>query len=176
MLTGVSRFAKVNVFSGMNNLEDISTNPQFAALAGFTQEELEDSNLDFGNYWFSTGTPTFLIDLITRKKQLPEAFEGIKVMDLTGSTTNIKNLPLLPLLYQTGYLTIAKMERDGFGKYYYLDYPNEEVRYSFLTYVAAGFTGKDQYEIQPEVLALRDALREERTDHFIKYPQTNKTK
>ena len=41
MLTGVSRFAKANVFSGMNNLEDISENNDFATLVGFTQEELE---------------------------------------------------------------------------------------------------------------------------------------
>ncbi|MEM8523973.1 MAG: AAA family ATPase [Bacteroidota bacterium] len=221
MLTGVSRFAKVNVFSGMNNLEDISMDDQFATLAGFTQTELETSfadwlellrqkfempmeellehirfwyngfcfdgvhklynpfsilnlfsKLDFGNYWFSSGTPTFLIDLITEQKHLPETFEGIKVADLTGSTSKITNLPLIPLLYQTGYLAIDKTERDGLRKYYYLGYPNEEVRYSFLTYLAAGFVGKDQYEIQPEAIGLRDALREERAADFIKHLQS----
>ncbi len=218
MLTGVSRFAKVNVFSGMNNLEDISENQAFATVTGFTQQELEDnfgewieklnshtfqmppeelmghikfwyngfsfdgveklynpfsvlslfSNLDFGNYWFSTGTPTFLIDLIKQQKQLPETFENLKVNDLTGSSNQIKNLPLIPLLYQTGYLTISKVEREGVRKYFFLDYPNEEVRHSFLTFVAAAFVGKD-FEIQPHGIELRHALRDEKYDEFLQY-------
>ena len=130
------------------------------------------SRLDFDNFWFSTGTPTFLIDLITKQKVLPETFEGIKVADLTGSTTDIKELPLIPLLFQTGYLSITKVEREGVWRNYYLDYPNEEVRYSFITYIAAGFIGKDQYQVQPEALALRDFLKEENTDKFIKHLQS----
>ncbi len=217
MLTGVSRFAKVNVFSGLNNLQDISENRSFATLLGFTQEELEFyfgewieklnsqtfrmtpeklmahikfwyngfsfdgeqklynpfsilslfSNLDFGNYWFSTGTPTFLIDLIKRQKVLPETFENLKIADLAGSSGQASNLPLLPLLYQTGYLTLSRVVREGVRKYYYLDYPNEEVRHSFLTFLAAGFVEKDEFEIQPEAIELRHALRDERTDDFL---------
>lgn len=41
MLTGVSRFAKVSIFSGLNNLEDLSNNDEFSTIVGFTQEELE---------------------------------------------------------------------------------------------------------------------------------------
>lgn len=217
MLTGVSRFAKVNVFSGLNNLQDISENQAFASLLGFTQSELElyfgqwieelnshtfrmppeelmghikfwyngfsfdgeeklynpfsilslFSNLDFGNYWFSTGTPTFLIDLIKTQKLLPETFENLKIADLTGSSNQIRNLPILPLLYQTGYLTVSKVVREGVRRYYYLDYPNEEVRHSFLTFLAAGFVEKDEFEIQPEAIELRHALRDERTADFI---------
>lgn len=217
MLTGVSRFAKVNVFSGLNNLQDISENQSFSTLLGFTQKELEHyfgswieklnshtfqmppeellgqikfwyngfsfdgreklynpfsilslfANLDFGNYWFSTGTPTFLIELIKKQKLLPETFENLKIADLTGSSGQASNLPLLPLLYQTGYLTLSKVVREGVRKYYYLDYPNEEVRHSFLTFLAAGFVEKDEFEIQPEAIELRHALRDERTDDFL---------
>jgi len=217
MLTGVSRFSKVNVFSGMNNLYDISQNRQYSTIVGFTQEELEANfadhllalaknfdlpvsdllshvkewyngfsfdgvnklynpfsvlalftNFEFRNYWFSTGTPTFLINLIKQQKQLPEEFEHLKVVDLTGSTTKIKNFPLIPLLYQTGYLTIESSGRDGLAPYYYLNYPNREVRHSFLTYITAAFLNEDESEVQPKGLALRDALIDENIPLFVK--------
>ena len=216
MLTGVSRFSKVSVFSGMNNLTDISQNEAFSTIVGFTQVELENyfpdylavlankfnrsitellpsikewyngfsfdgknklynpfsilalfTEFEFRNYWFSTGTPTFLIDLIKKQKQLPEEFEHLKVNDLMGSTQQIKNFPLIPLLYQTGYLTIEKAGRDGLRPHYFLNYPNEEVRYSFLTYITAAFLNKDEFDIQPEGLAIRDALIAENIPKFV---------
>lgn len=221
MLTGVSRFAKISVFSGMNNLEDISMSDSFNGITGFTQEELEKNfdeylqplptkyNLSFqhfmeevkfkyngfswdgvnrlynpfstlrflkegvfDNFWFSTGTPTFLIDIIKQQKQLPETLEQIKTADLIGSSMQIRNFPLVPLLFQTGYLTVAKVEMEGVNRRFILDYPNEEVRHSFLTYIAAAFVEKDEFEIQPEALELRDALREERPQDFIKRLQS----
>lgn len=81
---------------------------------------------EFGNYWFASGTPSFLIQLIKEQKHLPERFEQTKTNDLEGGSVNIKNLPLLPLLFQTGYLTISKIDYDGFQQRFYLDYPNEE--------------------------------------------------
>ncbi len=216
MLTGVSRFSKVSVFSGLNNLDDISMNKEYSAMVGFTQLELESyfkdhlsklagtfsmsvpeilpgikewyngfsfdgvnklynpfsilklfTEYEFRNYWFSTGTPTFLIDLIKQQKQLPEEFEHLKVDDLTGSTQQIKNFPLIPLLYQTGYLTIEKAGRNGLRPHYFLNYPNEEVRHSFLTYIAAAFLNKDEIAMQPETFALRDALIEENIPRFL---------
>ena len=221
MLTGVSRFAKVSVFSGMNNPRDISMDDAFSTVVGFTQIELENyfagylevlaanyslsikaimptiqhwyngfsfngvnrlynpfsilaflTEKTFRNYWFSTGTPAFLMKLIKRQKQLPEIFEHLKVTDLTGSSMQIKNLPLIPLLYQTGYLTIESKGLDNFRPFYYLNYPNEEVRHSFLTYVTAAFLEKDEFEIQPEGLALRDALKEEDIPKFVQHLQS----
>jgi len=216
MLTGVSRFSKVSVFSGMNNLDDISMNKEYSTLVGFTQSELETyfkdhlkkladtfsmsvpeilpgikewyngfsfdginklynpfsilklfTEYEFRNYWFSTGTPTFLIDLIKKQKQLPEEFEHLKANDLTGSTQQIKNFPLIPLLYQTGYLTIEKAGKDGLRPYYFLNYPNEEVRHSFLTHITAAFLDKDEFAIQPEALSLRDTLIAENIPRFV---------
>ena len=216
MLTGVSRLAKVGIFSGMNNLDDISMNSTFGGIVGFTQEELElyfqdylnslsdrfsmdkkslmlhiqqwyngfsfdgidklynpfsilklFTELEFRNYWFSTGTPTFLMDLIKAQKKLPESFEGIKVVDLTGGTTQVEKIPLIPLLYQTGYLTIAQTGRDGVRPHYYLNYPNEEVRHSFLTYVTATFLNKEQFDIEPVSLDLRTALINNDINQFV---------
>lgn len=216
ILTGVSRFAKVSVFSGLNNLEDISMDSAFANAVGFTQEELEanfepylkqvqakfgfsweellnhyrtqyngyswdgESTLynpfsilkslkeqDFGNYWFSTGTPTFLTEIVKKQQFPPEILEGLKTEDLAGSSLRLINFPLIPLLFQTGYLTIRRIEREGIRQRFILNYPNEEVRHSFLTFLAAAFVEKDEFEIQPEAIELRDALREERTGDFV---------
>ena len=221
MLTGVSRFAKVGVFSGLNNLDDISMNPVFNKLTGFTQAELLQyfdehletlcarfsttreilmpviqewyngfsfdgdqklynpfsilrllSEKEFRNYWYSTGTPTFLMELIKEQKQLPEEFEHLKVTDLTGHTTQLKQLPLIPLLYQTGYLTIEGKGFDEFTPYYYLNYPNKEVHVSFLTYIAATFKDVDEFRVQPEALKIRDALKEENIDALVRTFQT----
>ncbi len=217
MLTGVSRFAKVNVFSGLNNLEDISMDESFSAIAGFTQSELEtyfkdhlkgvqkkfgfswqellqqykhkyngyswDGNQrlynpfsilkslkeqDFGNYWFSTGTPSFLIELAKKQKALPAQVENTIVADLIGHSSNFKTLPLMALLFQTGYLTIVAVEREGINKYYHLGYPNDEVQFAFTSYLLAMFVGKDEFDVQPEAIWLRRALKEENTEKFLK--------
>jgi len=221
LLTGVSRFAKVGVFSGMNNLQDISLNETYGAVTGFTQEELEANfkgyieqlatkfatsratlleNMQiwyngfcfdgvnklynpfsilnlftdqiFKNYWFSTGTPSFLIHLIKEQKHLPENFEQLKVINLTGGSVAFKKIPLIPLLYQTGYLTIERTGLDDFQPYYYLNYPNKEVRQSFLTHITAAFLDKDEAEIQPEGLELRNALMAEDIKVFVQKLQS----
>ncbi len=218
MLTGVSRFAKVGVFSGMNNIEDISLDESYSGMVGFSTEELSENfaehfeavrekfgfgneemrelyktkyngyswdgktklynpfsilsslqERNFRNYWFSTGTPSFLVDAIKRQNFLPEKLEDIETDDLVGSSLNLRNFPIVPLLFQTGYLTIKKTFYDeNFRQYYKLNYPNEEVRHAFLTQVSGSFLGESDMAVRPEAKDLRDALREERTDEFIK--------
>ncbi|MBR1742254.1 MAG: ATP-binding protein [Lachnospiraceae bacterium] len=87
---------------------------------------------DFGSYWFETGTPTFLI-----KKLREDRFDVRKFTDHTiyASEAALKDytgdtLDSIPLLYQTGYLTIADYDRHR--KRYTLAFPNEEVKYGFL--------------------------------------------
>ncbi|MHB9292216.1 hypothetical protein Holit_01311 [Hollandina sp. SP2] len=180
LITGVTKFSQVSVFSDLNNLTDISFNPDYCDLCGITQEELEtnfeaeivnvisENNqnkqeyLDrlkhfyngyrfsekattvynpygllnhffnrgkFESYWYSTGTPTFLIKLIDEQK--------IDILDLERKTVtirdfqrfNVDNMDALPVLYQAGYLTIADYNRET--EIFTLDYPNEEVRASF---------------------------------------------
>lgn len=216
-LTGVSRFAKVNVFSGMNNLEDISMDSRFSTMIGFTQTEVEfyfQEYIDvlnrqiplshtqlmqsikywyngfsfdgkqylynpfslfnlfqkrtFNNYWFSSGTPTFLINLIKKEKALPENLEHIQVYDLSGGTTQSENTSLISLLYQTGYLTIKNVTYDELRPVYTLGYPNYEVQYSFLSHLAAGFASEHETSIQPEISILRKAFLDNRLDIFVK--------
>jgi Predicted AAA-ATPase/PD-(D/E)XK nuclease superfamily len=82
----------------------------------------------FKNYWFETGTPTFLIQLA--KQQELYNFEGIEVSSNQLNAYDLENLQPIPLMFQTGYLTIKDYEE--IGGVYSLDYPNQEVRQSYL--------------------------------------------
>ena len=97
----------------------------FSLLTAFFRRE-------FGSYWFETGTPTFLV-----KKLRAEAFDVRRFSNKTlyANEAQLKdytgdNLDPIPLLYQTGYLTIADYDREF--QEYTLTFPNEEVKYGFL--------------------------------------------
>ena len=202
MITGVSKFSKVSIFSELNNLEDITIDWRFAALVGLTQEELENNfenhlqasqerlkiNRDqlltelkewyngyswdgevfvynpfsllnffhksaFLNFWFSTGTPTFLVDLL-RERQLYNLGK-VEVGQAAFDSFDIENIDSYSLLFQTGYLTIKQVEPFGL---YLLDFPNREVKDSMLQYLVAGFSNGAYSQSTPIVLKLRKAF------------------
>ncbi len=166
-LTGVSKLA--GLFSGLNNLRDITLDPRFGAICGYTDAELdavfapEFEGLDrkevrrwyngynwrgsdkvynpfdilllfetreFEAHWFRTGTPTFLADLLSRRRFAPPALEELVANDDLLSAIDVDRIPVETLLFQTGYLTIAGEERDEDLRLYRLDYPNQEVKRS----------------------------------------------
>ena len=94
------------------------------------------STYEFGSYWFETGTPTFLIDLLKRNP-LDDSDLRLEVTDLAFSYEP-EQVRLLPLMYQTGYLTIKSAERSGRATMLTLGYPNAEVQDAMSTYVARG--------------------------------------
>ena len=96
---------------------------------------------EFGNYWFESGTPSFLMNLIKERDYSIEEWEELKVDALAFSTYDIRRLNIIPLLYQTGYLTIKEWQKDSpFDDYIYtLSYPNYEVKSSFLYLLNAYF-------------------------------------
>ncbi len=115
--------------------------------------------MDFRNYWFETGTPTFLIDLIREKQyELPE-IEDLEVDELSFSSYEIENLNIVSLLVQTGYLTIKGYEESELWPLYRLYYPNLEVQNAFLKYLLASFShlpnGKASSYLSQLVRALR---------------------
>ena len=169
-LTGVSKFAKVSLFSGLNNLEDISLNPDFGNVCGYTQLDLDTTfapyleGVDmeqvkrwyngynflgdrvynpydillfiknqrmFKNYWFETGTPKFLIDLIKKHSYFIPRLNGLRVNESLLNSFDIENLNLETILFQTGYLTIKRLISSGVGVRYELGFPNKEVQISF---------------------------------------------
>jgi hypothetical protein len=89
------------------------------------------AKLDFGDYWFETGTPTFLvkmlkdIDLDIKMLENDLPFPTRSIADYRPGTENP-----VPLLYQSGYLTIKNYDRQL--DEYILGYPNEEVKYGFM--------------------------------------------
>ena len=170
-LTGVSKFSKVSVFSGLNNLKDISLDSRYATICGYTQNDLEttfhshlqgadmnkvrqwyngynflgesvynpfdillfvDGGHVYKNYWFTTGTPTFLIKLIQQNNYFIPQLDNLRVSESLIDSYDIENIQLEPILFQTGYLTIRKQEELRRGGYdYILDFPNKEVVLSF---------------------------------------------
>lgn len=85
---------------------------------------------EFQNFWFATGTPTFLINLLKKEGNFQLDKAGISALCL--ECAEIENIQISGLLYQTGYLTIQV--RDEYGLYH-LDYPNREVKLAMEDYI-----------------------------------------
>jgi hypothetical protein len=167
-LTGVSKFSKVSLFSGLNNLEDITLSPPVSALCGYTdtdidtvfaaelpgldREEIREwyngynwlgesvynpfdilqlfKNRRFNSYWFETGTPTFLVDLLVQRRIPTPQLSNMLSSSAMLSSFDVDDMTTEAILFQTGYLTIKKEENLG-GQYFYtLGYPNREVKQS----------------------------------------------
>jgi hypothetical protein len=89
---------------------------------------------DFDNYWYSTGTPTFLINVIWRRNRVDTTLEEFEVdKTILSKGYDPENISETPLLFQTGYLTIKKKKLTGGIARYTLGVPNSEVNESFLT-------------------------------------------
>lgn len=190
LLTGVTKFSKVTIFSGLNNLRDISMLDSFAGVCGVTESELhsyfnesvvnlaEENDLsvdecyaklkqrydgyhfsknaegvynpfsllnafedkEFSNYWFRSGTPTFLTEVIRNADFDLTTIQTAKVSaDDMGSTENPAYSPI-PVLYQAGYLTITGYDPDF--ETYRLGFPNREVELGFMNYLVPTFIRK----------------------------------
>ena len=183
LITGVTKFSQVSIFSDLNQLNDISLSPDYADVCGITETELTTvfssairelaQSLDIseaecraklkkfydgyhfapksqgvynpfsllkafydgkpGYYWFSTGTPSFLIRRLEKIHFDVKKFtDGQLYADLSDlSDYRADNPDPVPLLYQTGYLTIT--DYNEAKERITLAFPNEEVKYSMLS-------------------------------------------
>ena len=86
---------------------------------------------EFNNFWFSTGTPSFLIELIKKTRFDFDNILSKPVSSMAFNAFEIDKLDPLTLLLQTGYLTIKSMIRKFNMPWYWLDFPNREVSFSF---------------------------------------------
>ncbi|MCL2442183.1 MAG: ATP-binding protein [Treponema sp.] len=180
LLTGITKFSHVSIFSDLNQLDDITLDPCYSDICGITQEEMEQNfkpeinkilkdtgknrdeyirelrqyyngyrfsenpltmynpfgllnhfnkNGKFLPYWYESGTPTFLINIIASQKVNIIKLSNIQVGYDSFRKYDIENMKAEPLLYQCGYLTITDYLDEI--KQYTLDFPNDEVRLSF---------------------------------------------
>lgn len=219
-LTGVSRFSKTSLFSGINNLNDISLKPEAAQLLGYTQEELEkyfsfyihefaqkrkvsDQTLTqelkkwynsyrfseetiqvynpfsvlyalndkkLFNYWFESGTPTFLIHLIKQHYGSLETLNKAEIDQGSLGNFELTAIPLVPLLFQTGYLTIH--DYDGKTGKFKLDFPNYEIELSFTKFLVASMAYTSHVVLDSLGSQLIRALNENDIEKFCSVLQT----
>lgn len=93
---------------------------------------------EFGSYWFETGTPTFLVKLLQRDDYyLPNLTEEEVSVDTLNSIDSLSKSPI-PIIYQSGYLTIKGYDKEF--KTYRLGFPNEEVEEGFSLYLLPYYT------------------------------------
>lgn len=179
-ITGITKFSQLSIFSELNNLKNISMMPEYSAICGITQEELETQfsididrmagkmglsrveviarlrknydgyhfsrfspdiynpfsliqsldAADFSPYWFSSGTPAFLLEMMRKFHFAPQELSEMKAQrqDFDAPTEGME--AITPLLYQSGYITIKGYDEPT-GKYI-LAVPNSEVRQGLM--------------------------------------------
>jgi hypothetical protein len=184
----VSKFSGLSIFSALNSLTDISMDKRYAAICGYTPEELENNFAEyiadaaeylkmtrkelmdeirywyngyswdgetaiynpfstmnffnkqrFGNYWFGTGTPTFLIEIIQRRNRADAVLEPIVVGESVFDGYNPLDIDEVPLLFQTGYLTVKQVELTRGHARYTLGVPNSEANEGFMTHLLKAY-------------------------------------
>ena len=104
----------------------------FSVLNAFFKKE-------FGNYWFQTGTPTFLVKSLQKADyDLRTLMDGVEASASTFTEYRAEENNPIPLIYQSGYLTIKDFDKEF--KIYTLGFPNDEVRYGFLNFLVPFYT------------------------------------
>lgn len=208
-LTGVSKFSKMSIFSGLNNLEDISLSPDYATLCGYTEHDLDTvfaahlkgadrgevrswyngynflgekvynpfdillflkNGQQFKNYWFATGTPTFLIKLIQKNNYYIPQLDNLTVRESLIDSSDIDNIQLEPILFQTGYLTICRREQVGSITMFDLCFPNLETRSSFNEHILSYLIGQDSAapQHQKDILQTLEGMDSEGFERTLK--------
>lgn len=121
----------------------------------------------FGNYWFATGTPTFLINHIKSREQDITILEKHEVDESFFESYEIENLEVAAMLFQTGYLTIKEIKPVGLKSQYILSYPNEEVKESFFKHFLANYTTKETSIVGSKILDLVKTITSHDLENFF---------
>ena len=220
LLTGVTKFAKVSVFSDLNNLNDISMSPRFHNICGITDEELHtvfddeiqalaDANKQtkeqaynqlkrtydgyhftndtqglynpfsvlwtlnekrYGSYWFSTGTPTYLVELIKKANFNIEELSDYEASEEQLTSIHVDTIDPIPVLYQSGYLTIK--EWDERFRLYTLNYPNEEVRNGFVNFLLPFYTKVQASQTSTIISKFVTSVEKGKANEFMQHLQS----
>ena len=215
MLTGVTKFGKVSVFSDLNNLEDISLDYAYHDVCGITEQELlsyfptqidalaergkltreecieklrkmydgyhfcEDApgmynpfsvlstfkKQSFGSYWFETGTPTYLVELLRRHYYDLEEMATSEVTSDVINSIDAESTNPIPVIYQSGYLTIKGYDKEF--QMYRLGFPNQEVEEGFIKYLAPFYLDNREERSVFDIRSFTSDVREGKPEQFL---------
>ena len=214
MLTGVTKFGKVSVFSDLNNLEDLSMWNEYVTLCGVSNQEIHENleeelhefakaqsmtydevntelekwydgyhfthnsigmynpfsllsafkRKDFSNYWFETGTPTYLVELLKRNHYDLERMASEETNSDVLNSIYGDEQPI-PVIFQSGYLTIKGYDK-RFGLYR-LGFPNKEVEEGFINFLMPFYTRFNKIEAPFEIQKFVHEIETGQLDAFF---------
>ena len=219
-LTGITKFSQLSIFSELNNIQNISMLPEYAAICGITEEEMAiqmDGDLDIlagrlnvnreevvkklkahydgyhftwpssdiynpfsllnafatgrlDSYWFGSGTPTYLIEMLNKFGVLPSRIGGNEAVAADFDAPTERMQSVTPLLYQSGYVTIKGY--DEMFQIYTLDIPNAEVRIGLMRSLIPDYVTRDTQTTNTTVVNLARALVRGDMDGMLRLLQT----
>lgn len=219
LLTGVTKFGKVSVFSDLNNLNDISMDERYVSLCGMTEGEIhryfekdihqlastrnmtyeetcsrlkesydgyhfvENSEgiynpfsllntfdkMKFGSYWFETGTPTYLVELLKQNHYNLEQMAHVETNAEVLNSIYADDSPI-PVIYQSGYLTIK--DYDPRFENYILGFPNREVEEGFIKFLMPFYANVNKVETPFEIQQFTREIESGKPDAFLRRLQS----
>ena len=213
MLTGVTKFSQVSMFSGFNQPNDISMSPRYDTICGITEEEMTEyfqepiaemaaiyrctpqemtarlkkqydgyhfsdrlhgvfnpfsllnafENLRMQDYWFRTGTPTYLIRLLNHFGENIDEMTGRYYMQEQFIDYKANVDSPLPMIYQSGYFTIKDFDFESNS--FMLDFPNDEVKRGFVSMLANNYL-KPKGAVENWLTTATQCLRQGEIEQF----------
>lgn len=212
-ITGITKISHMNIFSGLNQLNDISLMSKYSSICGISESELNAYfvpeiealanrfgmtveaakeklktmydgyhfsfnvegvynpfcllkcffDCDFGSYWFQSGTPSMLVKALQNQPlELETLVNGREVDEISFREYDPNTKNMLPVIYQSGYLTIKGFDAED--RMFWLDFPNREVEQSFLKILLAKYVSVPYDDMGLEISNLRNALRNKDVD------------
>lgn len=214
-LTGITKFSQLSIFSELNNIKNISMLPEYAAICGITQTEMEEcmqpgirkiadakgtdyegalqllkNNYDgyhftmpspdiynpfsllnafsdgqLNSYWFGSGTPTYLIEMLKKFHVIPQKLDNIEVLSSSFDAPTQSLTSATPLLYQSGYVTIK--DYDPETELYTLSIPNKEVRIGLMNSLLPEYVGYEKDNGLTMIALLSRDIRRNQVDSAL---------
>lgn len=121
------------------------------------------------NYWFDSGTPTYLIEMMRKFGIQPSGIGGIEALSSEFDSPTERMMTITPLLYQSGYITIKGY--DPIFETYYLDIPNNEVRIGLMKSLIPGFVTNNTLSATSTVVNMARALYRDDMDGMLRLLQ-----
>ena len=218
-ITGITKFSQLSIFSELNNLKNISMNPEFAAICGFSIEEVKTQMAEYledfaatkklnkdevlealkekydgyhfawpspdifnpfsllnafqdrrlNNYWFESGTPTFLIEMLRQFNVMPSMLKPTKALSEAFNRPTENMTSVIPLLYQSGYFTIK--DYNEISDLYVLDIPNKEIRVGLMESLLPNYVQIDSFKGTTAVAEMYLALLDNDVDQMLRLLQ-----